>query len=423
MRVLLTSFGSYGDLNPYIGLAAALRARGHQPALAVTRAYQPLVEAAGFECRPIRPDGDPQDGAIVSRIMDPLRGPEFLIRQVMMPNLRDMYDDLAEVSRDADVVVSHPLTFAAPVLCEKRGLPWAASVLAPLSFFSRIDPPLGLPGPMAAAIHRRLPGLTAMVQHLGLMAARYWTGKVQDLRAELGLPRGKNPIAAGQFSPHLNLALFSKLLAEPELDWPPHTVVTGPIQYDATRGGMSDSLRDFLDQGPPPVVFTLGSSAVVTNRAAHFYDISAAAAAALGVRAVLLTGHLPENRPAVASGDVFVTEWAPHSELFPRASAIVHQGGAGTLHSALGSGHPMVVVPFAHDQPDNAHRLAQLGVARVIYPQQYSARRVRDTLEALLSDATAADRARVAGAALRQEDGASTAAEALIQLNDGKGLV
>ena len=104
--------------------------------------------------------------------------------------------------------------------------------------------------------------------------------------------------------------------------------------------------------------------------------MSAAAATALGVRAVLLTGHLPENRPAIASGHIFVTEWAPHSALFPRASAIVHQGGAGTLHSALRAGRPMVVVPFAHDQPDNANRVAQLGVARVVYPQQYSAKRV-----------------------------------------------
>ena len=78
MRVLLASFGSYGDLNPHIGLGLALQAQGHHAVLAVTRAYQRHVEAAGLECRPIRPEGDPADRAIVSRIMDPMRGhPRF----------------------------------------------------------------------------------------------------------------------------------------------------------------------------------------------------------------------------------------------------------------------------------------------------------------------------------------------------------
>ena len=86
-----------------MGLGLALQSLGHQPVLAVTRAYQSHVEAAGLECRPIRPEGDLSDRAIVSRIMDPLRGPEFLIRDVMMPHLRDMYDDLADVARDADL--------------------------------------------------------------------------------------------------------------------------------------------------------------------------------------------------------------------------------------------------------------------------------------------------------------------------------
>lgn len=416
MRVVLASFGSFGDLNPHLGLGLALKAQGHQPILAVTRAYQPLVEAAGLECRPIRPEGDPSDRELIARIMDPMRGPEYVIRRVMMPHLHEMYDDLAVATRDADVVVSHPLTFAAPVLCEQRGLPWAASVLAPLSFFSRQDPPLSIPSPLAASVHRRWPLASSVFATVGLALTRSWTNAVQDLRRSVGLGRGRNPVGPGQFSPYLNLALFSQVLAEPQADWPPATVVTGAVRYDANHGAMDEGLEDFLANGPAPLVFTLGSSAVATQKASHFYDVSAAVAGALGMRAVLLTGQLPENRPTVASGGVFVTSWAPHSALFPRAAAIVHQGGAGTLNSALASGRPMVVVPFAHDQPDNAERVFRLGVARVVYPQQYTAARVRRELEILLGDPATLEQAAAIQDVVGAEDGGPAAARALSQI-------
>lgn len=416
MRVLLATIGSYGDLNPYLGLGLELKARGHHPVLAVAAAYRQHVEDAGLDCRPIRPDGDPSDTVLVARVMDPMRGAEFLVRDLLMPQLRDMYDDLADAARNADVVVSHPLTFAAPVLCEKRGLPWAGSALAPLSFFSRLDPPLVLPSPLMAVLHRRWPRISRPVNTIGRLMTRSWGEPVQALRRSLGLPRGGNPVMEGQFSPHLNLGLFSPVLAEPQPDWPPRTIATGAVRYDAVHGGMPEDLDRFLDDGPAPVVFTLGSSAVGLNRAAHFYDVSAAAAAALGVRAVLLVGRSPENRPAGVSGHVFVADWAPHSELFHRSVAVVHQGGAGTLHTALAAGRPMVVVPFAHDQPDNAARAERLGVARVIYPDSYSAAGVGRALESLLSDAAVRARGEEIGAEVSAEDGAGTAASALIQL-------
>ncbi len=411
--MLLASFGSYGDLNPYLGLGLALKARGHRPVLAVMRAYRQLVEDAGLECRPIRPEGDPSNRALIARIMDPMRGTEFLIRQVMMPSLRDMYDDLLDASRDADVVVSHPLTLAAPILCEKRDLPWASSVLAPLSFFSRLDPPLVLPGPVAAALHRRWPRLSVPVNGIGRRLTWAWTEPVRALRASLGLPPGRNPLFDGQFSPILTLALFSQTLAAPQADWPPKTVVTGAVRYDAIHGGLSDELERFLENGPPPVVFTLGSSAVGVPQAEHFYDVSAAAATALGLRAVLLVGQTPENRPAAVSGDIFVTEWARHSELFRRAAAVVHQGGAGTLHTALAAGRPMLVVPFAYDQPDNAARVERLGVARVLYPEQYSARRVQRALETLLSDPEVSARCGELASSVGAEDAGAIATAAL----------
>ena len=115
----------------------------------------------------------------------------------------------------------------------------------------------------------------------------------------------------------------------------------------------------------------------------------------------------------MAHADVLAVDYAPHAALFPRAAAIVHQGGAGTLHQALASGRPTLVVPHAHDQPDNAHRVERLGISRTVYPRRYTVAAVERALGELLADERVAARARDVAAVVAAERGASRAADAL----------
>ena len=414
LRFIITSFGSLGDLNPYLGLGRALASRGHDVILALPRQYVPHAEAAGLRGHGVRPDIDPANRDVVRRVMDPFRGAEYLIREWMMPNVDAAWADLDALVRDGDILVSHPLTYAAPVVAEHRRLRWASTVLAPLGFFSMIDPPLMAVHPVVASLQRNFPRLYHRLIPLARVATRNWGIPVRKLRQRLGLPVGDDPVHGGQFSPWLNLAMFSPLLAEPQADWPPHTMVTGAVSFDAVHGGLPAALAAFLDAGPPPVVFTLGSAAVAAASAPAFYQASLEAAADVGVRSVLLVGQHDGHRPDAANrGDVCVADWAPHSALFARASVIVHQGGAGTLHTALASGRPMLVVPHAHDQGDNAIRAARLGVARVLFPTQYDRRTVRDHLRALLTGTAYRRQATEVAAAVRAEHGAGRAAAAL----------
>jgi UDP:flavonoid glycosyltransferase YjiC (YdhE family) len=409
-RVLLTCFGSYGDVNPYVGLALALRARGHAPAIATSAFYREYVEREGIAFHPVRPDVDPDDRALVARIMDPARGTEFLLRELILPALGQSWADLDAAARGADLLVSHPVTFAAPLVAEERGLPWASSVLAPMSFFSPHDLPVFAPLPGLRHLGR-VPAVARLLVRAARAVSRPWTRPVRALRAERGLPASGDALFEGQHSPALVLALFSRVLAAPQPDWPARVRVTGAIPYNGPGGALPSALARFLDAGPAPLVFTLGSSAVAA--AGDFYVESAAAARRLGMRAVLLTGRHAENRARVAAGDdLLLVEHAPHRDLLPRAAAVVHQGGIGTLHQALRAGRPQLVVPWAHDQPDNAHRAARLGVARVLYPREYRAARVERTLRALLEPPVAARAAAVADA-VRAEDGAAAACGAL----------
>jgi UDP:flavonoid glycosyltransferase YjiC (YdhE family) len=230
------------------------------------------------------------------------------------------------------------------------------------------------------------------------------------------LPPGRDPIFDGQHSPDLVLAMFSELVAKPQPDWPPNTRVTGFAFYDRLdkAAGLAPELARFLDAGPAPIVFTLGSSAVMD--AGDFYQQSAAAAAELGQRAILLIGRDPRNAPLQPLPDgVLAAEYAPFSELFWRASAIVHQGGVGTTAQALRAGRPMLFVPFAHDQPDNAARVIRLGVARQIDRQQYRAKKVAAELRKLLEEPGYAAKARDVGRRIQSEDGVSAACDAIEQ--------
>jgi rhamnosyltransferase subunit B len=411
-RIVITTFGSFGDVNPYIGLGQELERRGHSAVLAMPGIFREAVEREGLSFAAVRPDLDPDDSALTARIMDPARGPETLFSELLVPQLQASYADLAAAAEGADLIVTHPASMVGPILAQKKQLPWASSVLAPLSFFSVSDPMVPPPAPWLHPLLVRSRTVSRAFGWLSDRLTRQWVAPVLRFRQSLGLPEGANPVLAGQHSPHLVLALFSRVLAEPQPDWPAHTVVAGPILFNgAATPEVSAELERFLTNGTPPIVFTLGTSAV--EAAGSFYDVSAEAARRLSRRAVLLIGRHARNRPRAIGSDVLAVDYAPHAALFPRAAAIVHQGGAGTLHQALRAGRPTLVVPHAHDQPDNAHRVARLGISRTLYPRRYTVSAVERALGALLADGHCAARAREVAAVVAAEQGASTAADAL----------
>jgi len=410
-RILLTSWGSFGDVYPYVGIALALKGRGHRPVMAMPEFYRPVVEGLGLEFHPVGPQIDPNDRAAIARLMDPIRGSEAIIAGLLMPSLHADFVALEAAARDADLIVTHPITFAAPIVAQAHRLPWVSTVLAPISFFSAIDVPV-IPAAQRLVHLRRLgPWVGRLIGRVVRGATRRWIEPVYALRAEQGLPRGGHPIFEGQFSPTLTLALFSRVLGLPQPDWPPNVVTTGFVFYNGPDP-MQPDLEAFLSAGPPPVVFTLGTSAV--GAAGSFYEESVKAVARLGVRAVLLTGGFEQNRPkGPISPDVMVIDRAPHQLLLPRASAVVHQVGAGTTGQALRAGRPMLVVPHSHDQPDNAFRVVNLGVARTVSPGAYRERRVAHELDLLLGDGAYPTRASEIAAIVRAEGGADAAAAAI----------
>jgi UDP:flavonoid glycosyltransferase YjiC (YdhE family) len=205
--------------------------------------------------------------------------------------------------------------------------------------------------------------------------------------------------------------MFSSVMAEPQPDWPRQVRVIGFPFYDQAEHGeeLDPALERFLDNGPPPLVFTLGSSAV--HDAGTFYQESLAAVKRLGCRAVLLVGSNPLAGPLPAG--TMALAYAPYSKILPRAACVVHQGGIGTCGQALAAGRPMLVMPYGFDQPDNAARLCRLGVARTVRRKDYNARRAAVELDRLLKDAGYARKAAEAARRVAGEDGVRAACDAI----------
>jgi len=413
-RFLFATAGSLGDLHPYLAVARALTARGHRAVIATAEEHRDAVEGAGVEIAPTRPSmaefGDYR--ALVAKLFDARRGPEYLIREMVMPHLRATYEDLSRAAGSADLLVSHPLTVTLPLVAQRRDMPWVATVLAPMSFMSCSDPPVLAAAPWLRRLHSLGPSLYRMVFKLLEQGVRSWEAPLRGFRRELGLPPAKHlALLEGQFSPLRNLALFDRQLASPQPDWPQNVRVCGAPVYD---GVMTDEARDQLERsladGEPPLVFALGSSAVWI--AGDFWKRAAAAAERLGRRAILVTGPAtPDNLPA----GVRAFPYLPYSAVFPRAAAVVHQAGIGTLAQAMRAGRPQLILPVAFDQPDNARRAAALGVGRVLPFRKATPRLLASELAALLDGARYAREAHALAQALNEADGARHAAEELIE--------
>jgi len=410
-RILLTTTGSLGDLHPFIAIGLELQSRGHVVTLATNNFFRAKVEQTGLRFAPMGPHMGMEASDAMSRVLDLKTGPEYLVRRILYPSVPAAYREVMEVIREADLIVTHPITFASQIAAEKTGMPWISTVTAPLSFFSRFDPSVIAPYPWVIKLRAFGPGFYGVVKKLGRLKTRRWLGPITRFRDSVGLPPGPDPVFEGQHSPQRVLGLFSPLIAPPQPDWPPQAIATGFPFYDHAEhgGGIDPELERFLDAGPPPIVFTLGSSAV--HRPGDFYDQSLDAVGRLGCRAVLLVG--PNSLPQPLPKGTVAFAYAPFSRLFPRASVIVHSGGIGTSAQALAAGRPMLVVPYAFDQPDNAARLQRLGVARSIPRKGYDASRAFAELAQLLANPDYAARAAAAARTLAQENGARSASDAI----------
>jgi UDP:flavonoid glycosyltransferase YjiC (YdhE family) len=279
------------------------------------------------------------------------------------------------------VVAAASLAFGARIAQERLGIPTATVHLQPGVFRSTHLPPV-LPGPPVPAWAPRPWKRFVYWAADRLVIDPALAPEINAFRTELGLPPVRRLFHGWWNSPQLVLGLFPAWFGPPQPDWPPQTVLTGFPLYDE-RGATEapGELHAFLDAGEPPVVFTPGS-AMRHGRA--FFAESVAACGLLGRRGLLLTRYREQVPPDLPEG-VRHFEYVPFSQLLPRAAALVHHGGIGTLAQGLAAGVPQLVMPMGFDQPDNAARVVHAG-AGIRLPKNASASALRGAISRVIDD-------------------------------------
>jgi len=417
--IVLVPQGSLGDLHPFIAIGLALKARGARVIVCTHPYFGCKVKATGLEFRALGPDRetferdlDMPPEQIIRRMM---RDHSFLLRRIVAPYMEAWIDELLPTVEEADLVMGTPLSYPAHIAAKICHKPFITGALMPAVLMSAYDPPATPEAPFvlspeSAWGHK----LNQFIFTLGRLILAPGLAPISDVYRRHGLPPQES--LRGVNSDGATLALFSPLLAEPQPDYPPRTEMVGFPFFDSEDGKppvLSGTIRDFLDAGDPPLVFSLGSVAIYNGE--RYYRNAAEAARQLGERAILLAGCESPLLNEDFGPDILVVPYAPHSLLFPRARVIIHHGGIGSTAQALRAGRPQLVTPVFGDQYDNGRRVNLLGAGQVLNFKDFTVRKAIAALRPLMASSETEAVCRTIAPIIAAEDGSGRAADLLLQ--------
>ncbi len=419
-RLTVLAFGSTGDVLPYLALAIGLRDAGygvrvvtHVSLASLARSHQ--LEVVGLATDP-REVLDAESGrALLESGTNALRFGRRMLA-VMVPLLETFAAATLECCRDTDAIIGSGLAvFFAAHVAEKLNVPLIPAYVQPLSHTTAFRSPF-VANPLGRGEMRNW-----------LTHVAYWNGSWAFLRSHVnrlryaldlsrlgwhppfgGIPGHSAPVLYG-FSP--------SVLPKPS-DWTSLNIVTGYwFLPPASDWQPPAELMDFLDAGPPPV--SVGFGSMTDTDAERTTTLVLDALARTGQRGILLTGWGGLTKSTVPK-TVRIVDAVPHGWLFPRTSAVVHHGGAGTTAAALRAGVPSVVVPFFGDQFFWGDLVCERGVGPAPIPrQQLTIDKLVRALTIVRSDDAMRGRAQALGSAISREDGVQSAVATIDELLQG----
>ncbi|MCL6595854.1 MAG: glycosyltransferase [Firmicutes bacterium] len=409
MRVLVSSFGSRGDIHPFIALGLELAARGHSVVFALERPFIPLAADLGFPT--VTLTGDPSMLAPHADLLregsNALASLTLAWRIYIEPTLTAKLEELDAPCRRADVVVSPPVHVAAALAADRRRVPWVSVSLSPAIPSAELDPQ-EYPFPMPEVLRRLLNRLAWALGDVFLR--RVADPAVNRLRHAHGLGPIRGALRVDAARAAAAALAVSPALLTPPPDWPPTLAVTGFCFWDAPDGqDVPPELGEFLAEPGPVVAVTIGSfDGGSGDRVARFFQETANAASSLNVR-VLLIGPA-DARSVDGASRVLAVPYAPFSYVFERCQAVIHHGGIGTLAQALRAGVPSLAVPWGFDQFFNAAQVKRRGLGLTVPFRSYSRERAARALERLLADNRFKTAAAAHAVAIAAENGPRTLA-------------
>ncbi len=399
MNVVISSAGSLGDVLPYVAIGAELRRRGHVVTLVANPTFERLATEAAIGFTPVGTLGDHQKFLADGDLWEPERKSLENARvDHYYPHLLDYYQAVLASSTCAQTVIVTG-EVGGMTVAEKLGIPFVHIVCAPaISPYtrSRYDPPhperlLPTWARWFAGTGRRLAllyklndlrqGRTSTTTRSAHLPAEH---PIAHLRTAVGLA----PLLSFTPRPRLSLCMWPDWFAAPQRDWPEEAVITGFPFYPRPNESTRLQPRALTADMSAPIVVTTGS---VAGSQFLFYETAVEACSPLG-RPVLLVSPHRDHIPLDLPSHVQWVDHAPFSELFGRASLVLHHGGIGTVSYALASGVPQIVMPMRWDQFDNGNRLQRLGVGKMLARKDTSPARLTEAVKCMLGSRRVASR-------------------------------
>jgi rhamnosyltransferase subunit B len=382
MKFLLIPMGSAGDVHPFIWLAKLLQQRGHDVVMIAQAIISDMPERAGIPTR-IVGDKDAQQRVLADeRLWHPRQAIHLLLENIPTWARETMAAIEQERIPHESVMIAGALALGARILAERFAIPLITVHLQPSVFMSVDESPVLMAGgewlPHAPRWLRR-----AFMNLAHFQVDRSMKSPINTLRRESGIP-GKNVSGILKHywhSPDGVLCLFPDWYARKAPDWPAQAVTTRFPLYDETGDRpLEPALETFLAAGDPPIIITAGSA---NTQAARFFQQATEALKLLNRRGILLT-RFPEQLPPNLPSIIKHFDYLPFSQVFPRAAAVIHHGGIGTTAQCFAAAVPQLLMPMAHDQPDNATRIKRLAVGDYLYPKSFTPPRIANKLRHLL---------------------------------------
>jgi rhamnosyltransferase subunit B len=377
---LLLPVGSSGDVNPFLGIGAALQARGHAVHLLTNEKFLPDAARLGLSAEAIMTAAEFDSALQHPELWTAKGGPKVVLTHPMAGRtMRVHYERCVDFwqQHPEGIVVAGVLAMGARVAREKFRGRLATIQLQPFSLWSVEQPPVMPIGPLPKWAPRwsiRLLYWYADTFHL----KKLLHDTVLKLRQELQLPTLRGNMMSWLNSPDRIVMTTPSWYASPS-DWPAHLRQTDFPICDGAATEIAPEISGWLAAGPPPLVCTLGTAMVQAHRVYQ----AVCDAAAMNQQRLLILTKVADQVPAVLPEGIRRFDFAPLSKLLPKCAGTIHHGGIGTTSRALASGQPQLILSFGFDQNDNGGHVQELGCGSYLPAPRVTVDRLRPLLKQL----------------------------------------
>ncbi len=416
----MQTWGSHGDIRPFLALADGLQQAGHEVTLVITCVdsgrYKQLQSDAGVTIIDVAsPVFDKESdlkriGEAIVYERNPVRQARKILTLGFEPALEPMYAAAQQLCADNELLIGHFFQYPLQACAELQGLPYVSIMLQHNMVPSAYVPPAGVPQ------------LGKFVNHIMWRLARWMLNYSMKsypnrFRQRLGLPPVKDLLSDVWASKTLTLIAVSAAICQRQLDWPDHYQVCGFLDMPNLdlEGGLSDELEQFLAAGDAPVYMTFGSlTPKDIDLQQQTLRLFSKAARLANCRAIIQARDFQACGFSSDSNVHFLNS-APHALLFPRCKAVVHHGGSGTTQTACLSGKPSIIVAHIAEQAFWGDELRRAGIARLLQRRKVTAAQLAEYIAEVTASAAMTERAAETGETMHQEDGVSKAVRLIEQ--------